>query len=117
MKQIKCDCTPVHPDEINTALEKMPEITDIMDLADFFKVMGDSTRLKILLALIQGEFCVSDLSVMLNMSQSAISHQLKALKNAKLVRYRKEGRIVYYALDDDHIKDILDHSLIHVLDC
>lgn len=117
MKNIKCDCMPVNPDKIDEALEKMPEMTDIMDLADFFKVMGDSTRLKILLALIQEEFCVSDLSVMLNMTQSAISHQLKALKEAKLVRPRKEGRIVYYALDDDHIKDILDHSLVHVLDC
>ena len=68
-------------------------------------------------ALINGEFCVSELADILNMSQSAVSHQLKALRNAKLIRSRRDGRMIYYALDDDHIKDILDESMIHVLDC
>ena len=104
MKENKCDCKPIN-------------IDDILDLADFFKVMGDSTRLQILMALIQDEFCVSDFSYMLNMSQSAISHQLKALKNAKLIRGRREGRVIYYSLDDGHIKDILAEALVHVLDC
>ena len=94
-----------------------PGADDITALSDFFKVMGDGTRLKILIALINGEFCVSELSSILNMSQSAVSHQLKSLRNAKLIRARRDGRMIYYALDDDHIKDILDESMIHVLDC
>ena len=94
-----------------------PGEEDITALSDFFKVMGDGTRLKILIALINGEFCVSELADILNMSQSAVSHQLKALRNAKLIRSRRDGRMIYYALDDDHIKDILDESMIHVLDC
>ena len=94
-----------------------PGEEDITALSDFFKVMGDGTRLKILIALINGEFCVSELADVLNMSQSAVSHQLKALRNAKLIRSRRDGRMIYYALDDDHIKDILDESMIHVLDC
>lgn len=94
-----------------------PGEEDIIALSDFFKVMGDGTRLKILIALINGEFCVSELADILNMNQSAVSHQLKALRNAKLIRSRRDGRMIYYALDDDHIKDILDESMIHVLDC
>lgn len=94
-----------------------PGADDILALADFFKVMGDGTRLRILIALINGEFCVSQLAEILNMSQSAISHQLKALRSAKLIRSRRDGRMIYYALDDDHIKDILDESMIHVMDC
>lgn len=117
MKENRCDCQALNPDLVENTRDKMPAIDEIMDLADFFKVMGDSTRLQILIALIQNEFCVSDLSYMLNMTQSAISHQLKALKNAKLVRSRRDGRVIYYALDDDHIKDILAESLVHVLDC
>lgn len=117
MSKIKCDCNPQNPDRIEKALETMADIDDIMNLSDFFKVMGDSTRLRILIALEKDEFCVSDLSCMLNMTQSAISHQLKALKNAKLIKSRKDGRIVYYSLDDDHIKDILAKSMTHVMDC
>lgn len=117
MKENKCDCQPINQEVSDKARDTMPNIDNVLDLADFFKVMGDSTRLQILMALIQNEFCVSDLSYILNMSQSAISHQLKALKNAKLVRGRREGRIIYYSLDDDHIKDILAEALVHVLDC
>ncbi len=117
MKENKCDCKPINQELSDKARDTMPNIDDILDLADFFKVMGDSTRLQILMALIQDEFCVSDFSYMLNMSQSAISHQLKALKNAKLIRGRREGRVIYYSLDDGHIKDILAEALVHVLDC
>lgn len=103
----------------NTKMIKVnfPGEKDIIALSDFFKVMGDGTRLKILIALINDEFCVSELADILNMSQSAVSHQLKALRNAKLIRSRRDGRMIYYALDDDHIKDILDESMTHVLDC
>ena len=92
----------------------MPDFSEISDLSDFFKVMGDSTRLQLLMALQMGEFCVSDLSYLLNMTRSAISHQLKALRLSKLVRSRKMGKTVYYTLDDDHIHSILEKSLEHI---
>ena len=109
-----CDCKPQDMDLINLAKEKMPEYRDISDLSDFFKIMGDSTRLQLLIALQTGEFCVSDLSYLLNMTRSAISHQLKALRVSKLVRTRKDGKTVYYALDDDHIREILEKSIEHI---
>lgn len=108
------DTTPTSTSIIHKLREAMPDINDIVDLADFFKVMGDSTRLQILMALLARELCVSDLSYMLNMSQSAISHQLKALRNAKLIKSRRDGRMIYYSLDDDHIKCILDDSMEHI---
>lgn len=98
------------------ALEQMPEENDIFDLADFFKVMGDSTRLKLLMALESGEFCASDLANVSGMSRSAASHQLKALKSAKLIKSRKEGKTVYYSLDDEHIHSVLKVSLEHILE-
>lgn len=113
----KCDCAPQNPDLIEAVKHKIPNIDDIQTLAEFFKLMGDSTRLQILIALIHNEFCVSDLSNILNMTQSATSHQLKALKNAKLVKARRQGKSMYYSLDDDHIEDIMAESLVHVIDC
>ena len=113
----KCDCSPQNPDLIEAVKSKIPNIDDIQTLAEFFKLMGDSTRLQILIALIHNEFCVSDLSNILNMTQSATSHQLKALKNAKLVKARRQGKSMYYSLDDDHIEDIMAESLVHVIDC
>ena len=98
------------------ALEQMPKENDIFDLADFFKVMGDSTRLKLLMALESGEFCASDLANVSGMSRSAASHQLKALKSAKLIKSRKEGKTVYYSLDDEHIHSVLKVSLEHILE-
>ena len=113
----KCDCQPQNPEEIEAVKKKIPKLDDIYKLAEFFKLMGDSTRLQILIALIHNEFCVSDLSNILNMTQSATSHQLKALKNAKLVKARRQGKSIYYSLDDDHIEDIMAESLVHVIDC
>jgi len=92
----------------------MPKMNIIYDVSDFFKIVGDSTRLRILMSLGCGELCVSDISNVLDMSISAISHQLKALREAKLVKIRKDGKIVYYSLDDDHIKKLLDVSFEHV---
>jgi ArsR family transcriptional regulator len=92
----------------------MPKMNVIYDVSDFFKIVGDSTRLRILMSLGCGELCVSDISNVLDMSISAISHQLKALREAKLVKIRKDGKIVYYSLDDDHIKKLLDVSFEHV---
>lgn len=112
----KCDCIPLNPEQVSSAKEKMPDFDSVIELSDFFKVMGDSTRLQILMALIHNEFCVSDLSYLLNMTQSAISHQLKALRTSKLVKQRRQGRIVYYSLDDEHIKTILDMAYAHIIE-
>ncbi len=94
----------------------IPCETAIEKLADFYKIMGDPTRLKILTALEAGELCVSDLAVVVNMSRSAISHQLRGLKAAKLVCSRREGKTVYYALDDEHIHSIIKVAFAHILE-
>ena len=101
---------------VNHIKENITSYNTITDLSDFFKILGDSTRLQILMALVHGELCVSDLSSLLNMTISAISHQLKSLRTAKLVKIRKEGKIVYYSLDDNHINTILDISLEHIIE-
>ena len=92
----------------------MPEEELLYDLGDFFKILGDSTRIKILSALFQSEMCVCDIAALLGMTQSAISHQLRVLKQGRLVKHRKEGKVVYYSLDDDHIKHIVDQGLTHI---
>jgi len=114
MVENKCDCKPFNEKLVREARNQMADFSEISDLSDFFKVMGDSTRLQLLMALQIGEFCVSDLSFLLNMTRSAISHQLKALKMSKLIKSRKEGKTVYYSLDDDHIRGILEKSLEHI---
>ncbi len=96
--------------------QKMSSYNTITDLSDFFKIMGDSTRLQLLMILEHGELCVSDLAYLLNMSISAVSHQLKSLRTAKLVKIRRDGKNIYYSLDDDHIKSILEVSLEHILE-
>lgn len=109
-----CSCTIIHEDIINEVKTCMPQDEMLYDLADLFKVLGDTTRIKILCALFQAEMCVCDISALLCMNQSAISHQLRVLKQARLVKYRKEGKIVYYSLDDEHVKGIFDQGLIHI---
>lgn len=96
-------------------MEENKEII-LYELSDFFKVMGDSTRIQLLWALEENEMCVNELAAKLNMTKSAVSHQLKVLRTAKLVRATKKGKNVYYALDDGHIKDILEKALEHVLE-
>ena len=98
----------------NININKTPDDTTFSNLADVFKIFGDVTRLKILYALFDSELCVCDIANELNMSQSAISHQLRTLKTAKLVKNRKEGKIVYYSLDDEHVKHLFDQGLLHV---
>lgn len=110
----RCDITIIHEDVVNRVKDNMPEEETLYDLADFFKVFGDSTRIKILWALDESEMCVCDIAASLDMTQSAISHQLRILKQAKLVKGRREGRSVYYSLDDDHVRTILDQGLIHI---
>ena len=94
--------------------ELMPETKTLYDLADFFKVIGDGTRMQLLWALQAGEMCVGDLSELLSMTTSAVSHQLRALRVAKLVRTRREGKSIFYALDDDHVEGILKLALEHL---
>jgi ArsR family transcriptional regulator len=93
---------------------KMPSEEDLYDLAELFKVFGDTTRIKILCALVEAEMCVCDIAALLNMTQSSISHQLRILKQARLVRYRRDGKVVYYSIDDEHVKQIFDQGLIHL---
>jgi ArsR family transcriptional regulator len=94
--------------------EKMPLEENLYDLAELFKVFGDTTRIKILWALDEAEMCVCDIAVLLKMTQSAISHQLRLLKQADLVKSRREGKIVYYSLEDEHVRQIFDQGLIHI---
>lgn len=109
-----CCCNVIHEDIVKKVNEKMHDENTLYDLAELFKVFADQTRLRILNALFESEMCVCDLSVLLGMTQSAISHQLKVLKQTRLVKFRKEGKVVYYSLDDEHIKNIFDEGLIHV---
>ncbi|MCH5204719.1 MAG: helix-turn-helix transcriptional regulator [Oscillospiraceae bacterium] len=109
-----CELICVHPEEIERIRDKMPDDDTLIDLAELFKVFGDSTRIKILSALSCGELCVCDLSVAVGMSNSAVSHQLKLLKNAELVRFRRDGKVVFYSLADDHVNTILKQGLEHV---
>lgn len=110
----RCDCEPQDQELVEQVRKEMPNFNDIANLADFFKVMGDNTRIQLLIALQHHELCVSDLSYLLDMTRSAISHQLKSLRLAKLVKARKVGKIVYYTLDDDHVEDVVLKGLHHV---
>jgi DNA-binding transcriptional ArsR family regulator len=110
----RCSCYVIHEDVVNKVKEKMPHEETLYDLADFFKVFGDSTRIRILWALDEAEMCVCDIAALLNMTQSAISHQLRILKQANLVKNRKAGKVVYYSLDNEHVKRIFDDGLINI---
>lgn len=109
-----CSCSVIHEDVVNRVREIIPEEETLYDLAEVFKVFGDTTRIKILCALFESEMCVCDIAALLGMNQSAISHQLRVLKQARLVKYRKDGKVVYYSLDDEHVKRIFDQGLAHV---
>ena len=107
-----CTAHETHHDILDKI--ELPDDEHFFDLAEFFSVMGDSTRIKILYLLFEGEMCVCDISEKLNMSMSAISHQLRVLKNSRLVKYRKMGKSVLYSLDDDHIKTIINMGVEHI---
>lgn len=109
-----CPQVQVHPSLIEAAEEQMPDEEILYDLAELFKVFGDSTRIKILFVLFQSEMCVCDIAELLHMTQSAISHQLRVLKQSQLVKYRREGKTVFYALADNHVKTILGQGLDHI---
>ena len=109
-----CSAHIEHADTISAVEKIMPKEELLYDLAELYKVFGDSTRIKILFALYESEMCVCDIAALLSMTQSAISHQLRVLKQSKLVKFRKDGKEVYYSLDDDHIFKILAQGLEHI---
>ena len=109
-----CSEHSVHKDIQKKVLEKFPKEEDLIDLAEFLKIFGDSTRIKILYALYESEMCVCDMADMLEMSASAISHQLRILKNANLVKFRRCGKTVFYSLADSHIRSILSQGMEHI---
>lgn len=110
----KCEVTLIHEDNVKKAINELPDDELIADLSDMFKIFGDQTRVKILMALESGELCVCDIAAVMNMSQSAISHQLRVLKQSNIVKTRRQGKVVYYSISDDHVKEIFDIAMVHV---
>ena len=111
-----CEEKFVHNEIVQQVNQDLPADEILYDLAELFKVFGDSTRIKILYALFEAEMCVCDIALLLGLSQSAISHHLRVLKSAKLVKYRREGKTVFYSLADDHVRRIIDQGMEHVLE-
>ena len=109
-----CRETIIHPQAVKAAQENLPAPEELLEMGTYFKILGDPTRLKILYALYKGELCVCDLSVTLGMTVSAISHQLAVLRQAHLVRFRREGKVVFYRLEDDHVKSVLGSLRVHL---
>ncbi len=114
MTQDVCQDSCAHKETVAQVVSRMPAIDKLYDLAELFKMLGDSTRVRILSALSFGELCVCDLSEALSMGQTAVSHQLRLLRGARLVRSRREGKNVYYALDDDHVTQIFTKGFEHI---
>ncbi len=109
-----CENNVIHVEVVEKVKKHMLDDDHIIDLAELFKVFGDSTRMKIICALLQSELCVCDLANVINSTVSAVSHQLRLLKQAKLVKYRKDGKTVYYSLDDDHVYEIFQKGCEHL---
>jgi ArsR family transcriptional regulator len=109
-----CKVTVIHEDAVNLVQNNLHDDDFIEAISDFYKVLGEPTRIRIINSLEISEMCVCDLAVVLNMNQSAISHQLKILKQANIVKFRKDGKCVYYSLKDDHIRLIFDQGMIHI---
>ena len=115
-KNASQDFLCLHEEAVADVRKQMPDEDDLYDLAELYKVFGDSTRIKILYVLFAAELCVYDIAQLLGMTQSAVSHQLRILKNNKLVKFRREGKTVFYALDDDHVRSILKLGMEHLGD-
>lgn len=109
-----CELMHVHEEIVEKVEKVMPDEQQLLDLSEFFKVFGDSTRIKILYVLSQSEMCVCDIASLLQMGQSAISHQLRVLKQMRLVKFRRDGKTVFYSLSDDHIQTILAQGMEHI---
>ncbi|MDY6967316.1 MAG: metalloregulator ArsR/SmtB family transcription factor [Spirochaetota bacterium] len=112
----KCLVKCIHQDKVDYTLKYIPHPDIISRVADIFKVISDPSRLKIVMSLIHGELCVCDLSAVSGISESAVSHQLRSLRNLRIVRNRRKGKVVYYRLDNDHIKNLIIQSLEHVIE-
>ena len=112
---MSCKNNYVHEDKVQIAEHNMPSEENLISVTELFKVLGDPTRTKILSVLYNDELCVCDISKILNMTKSAISHQLRSLKEANLVKYRKEGKNVYYSLSDNCVKEIIEKGIIHTI--
>ena len=109
-----CDFIHAHEEIVERVRQELPDEDTLYDMCELFRIFGDSTRIRILYVLFEAEMCVCDIAALLGMTQSAISHQLRALKNARLVKSRREGKTVFYALADDHVKTIIDQGIEHV---
>ncbi|MCR4578733.1 MAG: metalloregulator ArsR/SmtB family transcription factor [Treponema sp.] len=117
MKNIEvCESEVIHEDKVAAVKQTFPEDEVLFDLSDFYKIFGDTTRVKILYALDKSELCVCDISALLGMSVSAVSHQLRTLRESDLVRTKREGKVIYYSLADEHVKSILECGLEHILE-
>lgn len=110
----RCDFAHAHEDIVRTVMDRMPDEETLYDLAELFKVFGDSTRVKILCVLFEAEMCVCDIAQLLNMNQSAISHQLRILKQNRLVKSRRDGKAVFYSLADSHVRTIINQGMEHI---
>lgn len=111
-----CEEMQVHTDVVEQVRRLLPQDEVLYDLAELFKIFGDSTRVKILYALLEGELCVCDIAKLMEVTQSAVSHQLRVLKGSKLVKFRREGKTVYYSLADEHVISILSQGMEHILE-
>lgn len=111
-----CEEAIIHADTLMQVKSLLPEDEVLYDLAELFKIFGDSTRVKILYALLEAELCVCDIAKLLEVSQSAVSHQLRVLKTSKLVKFRKEGKTVFYSLADEHVIRILSQGMEHIME-
>ena len=111
-----CEIICIHEETVQNVVKVMPEDDRMQELADFYKVFGEASRVKILYALLQTEMCVCDLAAVLGMTQSAISHQLRVLKQMKLVKNRREGKVVFYSLADGHIQNIISQGMEHIME-
>ena len=111
-----CEENLVHQDAVERVRDLLPQDEILYDLAELFKIFGDSTRVKILYALLESELCVCDIAKLMEVSQSAVSHQLRVLKGSKLVKFRREGKVVYYSLADEHVIRILSQGMEHILE-
>lgn len=114
INEFMCDCNIIHQDVVESTLKKMPKQSLFDNLAEFFKIIGDPTRTKILFALDQNEMCVCDIANVLGMTKSSISHQLATLKKSGIVKSRRDGKEVYYTLDDEHIKQVFEVGIEHI---
>lgn len=114
--ELYCDCEVIHQDAVKSAREKILNEETLLLISDFYKALSDSTRIKIINLLEKNELCVCDISVILNMTKSAVSHQLKNLREMNLIKAKRKGKEIWYTLADDHVKEVFDISLEHVLE-